>query len=332
MKRSMAITFTLIILSNLMSFAQKANPEYSKLIQNAWKLGEEKDFVSSSKHYEQAFKLHENIPLSDRYNASCVYALLGNNDMAFHHLFAITNDLKWDDYNHLIHDADLKKIHSDKRWEQLKSLVIGNKKQTEAHFDKDLVAVLDKIYFDDQSTRNQIRSMEKKYGRGSEKMDDFWKTILKKDSINLTKVSKILDERGWPDKKLIGKRGTSTLFLVIQHANQEAQEKYLPLIEKAAAAHNLPKRQYAMFYDRLLLRRGERQIYGTQLAMNNQRKTPYVLPLEDPLNVDNRRAEMGLNTMQENLNRWNLIWDAKAYLKELPAIETKEKQLNSKKK
>jgi hypothetical protein len=42
--------------------------------------------------------------------------------------------------------------------------------------------------------------------------------------------------------------------------------------------------------------------------------------------------EMGLNTMQENLNRWNLIWDAKAYLKALPAIEAKEKQLNSNKK
>ena len=332
MKHTMVITFTLIILSNMMSFAQKANPAYSNLIQKAWKLSAEKDFINSSKHYEQAFKLQKNVPLNDRYNASCVYALSGNNDMAFHHLFMITNDLKWDDYNHLIHDADLKKIHSDKRWEQLKSLVMSNKKQTEAHFDKDLVAILDKIYFDDQSTRNQIRSMEKKYGRGSKKMDDFWKTILKKDSINLIKVSKILDERGWPDKKLIGKRGTSTLFLVIQHANQEAQEKYLPLIEKAAAAHNLPKRQYAMFYDRLVLRRGERQIYGTQLAMSNQSKTPYVLPLKDPLNVDKRRLEMGLNTMQENLNRWNLIWDAKAYLKELPAIEAKEKQLNSNKK
>ena len=86
-----------------------------------------------------------------------------------------------------------------------------------------------------------------------------------------------------------------------------------------------------MFYDRLLLRRCERQIYGTQLAMNNESKTPYVLPLEDPTNVDMRRAQMGLNTMQENLNRWNLIWDVETYIKKLPAIEAKEKELNSKK-
>ena len=331
MKRTTLITFALIIFSNMISVSQNASSEYSNLIRDGWKLCLEKDFSSSAKLYEAAFKLNKNVPLSDRYNASCIYALAGNKDSAFHHLFIIANDLKWDDYNHLINDSDLKVLHTEKRWEELKSLVMQNKEQTEAHFDKNLVAVLDKIYFDDQSTRNQIRAMEEKYGRNSEEMDAFWQTILKNDSINLIKVSKILDERGWPSKKLIGKRGTSTLFLVIQHASQEAQEKYLPLIEKAVADNNLPKRQYAMFYDRLLLRRGKRQVYGTQLAINNESKIPYVLPLEDPINVDIRRAKMGLNTMQENLNRWNLTWDARAYLKNLPAIEAKEKELNSKK-
>lgn len=331
MKLKTLITFTLIIFSIMISVSQNASSEYSNLIRDGWKLCLEKDFASSAKLYEAAFKLKKNVPLSDRYNASCIYALAGNKDSAFHHLFIIANDLKWDDYNHLINDSDLKVLHTEQRWEELKSLVMQNKEQTEAQFDKDLVAVLDKIYFDDQSTRNQIRAMEEKYGRNSEEMDVFWQTILKKDSINLIKVSKILDERGWPSKKLIGKRGTSTLFLVIQHASQEAQEKYLPLIEKAVTDNNLPKRQYAMFYDRLVLRRGQRQVYGTQLAINNESKIPYVLPLEDPVNVDIRRAKMGLNTMQENLNRWNLTWDARVYLKNLPAIEAKEKELNSKK-
>ncbi len=86
-----------------------------------------------------------------------------------------------------------------------------------------------------------------------------------------------------------------------------------------------------MFYDRLLLRRGQRQIYGTQLARSSKSNKPYVLPLEDPLNVDKRRLEMGLNSMQENLNRWNLIWDAKAYLQELPQIEARERELQKQK-
>ena len=85
-----------------------------------------------------------------------------------------------------------------------------------------------------------------------------------------------------------------------------------------------------MFYDRLLLRRGERQIYGTQLAMDKSRKLPYVLPLESPIKVDERRAKMGLNSMQENLNRWNMKWDVVEYLKILPSLEAREKELNSK--
>lgn len=332
MKRTLKISLAFVIFSLTSSFSQNTNLEYSNLIRDGWKLCLDKSYVESAKLYEKAFKLNSKAPLSDRYNASCIYALSGNRDKAFHHLFIAANELKWDNYNHLINDNDLNILHSDERWQKLQAIVLQNKEEVEKHLDKKLVAVLDKIYFDDQSTRNQIRSMEEKYGRNSREMDDFWKTILKNDSINLVKVSNILDNRGWPSKKLIGKRGTTTLFLVLQHANQETQEKYLSLIEKAVADNNLPKRQYAIFYDRLLLRRGRRQIYGTQLAINDVSKKPYVLPLEDPVNVDIRREKMGLNTMQENLNRWNLIWDVKAYLKELPAIEAKEKQLNSKKK
>lgn len=306
--------------------------EYSRLIGEGWKLCLTKDFTSSTKLYEKAFELNSNVPLSDRYNVSCIYALANNKDMAFHHLFIVANELKWTDYNHLINNSDLNTLHTDNRWEELSNLIIKNKNEEEAGFDQQLVAVLDQIYFDDQSTRNTIRGTEEEYGRESKEMDSLWQDILKRDSINLIKVNTILKSHGWPDKKLIGERGTTTLFLVIQHADQNTQEKYLPMIKKAMAANNLPKSQYAMFYDRLVLRRGEKQLYGTQLAMSKEHKTPYVLPLENPENVDQRRAQMGLNTMQENFNRWNLTWDVTEYIKALPALEAKEQELNSKNK
>ena len=205
-----------------------------------------------------------------------------------------------------------------------------NKLKIEKNYDKELVTILDKIYFDDQSTRSQIRSNEEKYGRNSKEMRVFWKSILKKDSINLIKVSKILDTQGWPSKKRIGTRGTSTIFLVIQHGNQKVKLKYLSMIQEALKKNWLPKKQYAMFYDRLLLGQGKRQVYGTQLAMSKESKKPYVLPLDNARNIDKIRAEMGLNTMQENLNRWDLTWNVEAYLKILPKLEAKERALNQK--
>lgn len=332
MKRTHTIIITITMILFFKGYSQNTPSEYSQLIREGWKLCLAKDFKASSKLYEKAFKLKKNVSLGNRYNASCIHALAGNTDIAFKQLFIVASELKWDDYNHLIHDSDLNILHTDKRWETLKRIVKQNKEAVNAHLDKKLVAVLDEIYYDDQSTRNEIRSKEEKYGRGSKEMNAFWQTILKKDSINLIKVTKILNEHGWPDKEQIGKRGTSTLFLVIQHANQDTQEKYLPIIEKAVTDNNLPKNQYAMFYDRLMLRRGEKQVYGTQLAMDNSSKKPYVLPLKDPKRVDERRAKMGLNSMQDNLNRWDLTWDVGAYIKALPAIEARERKLSQKNK
>ena len=328
--KKLLIICVISLLSMANTQAQTSTKSYSELIRAGWKLCLEKKFVASAKIYEQAFKINPNAPLNDRYNAACIYALANNANGAFKHLFVAANTLNWYDINHLKNDTDLTSIRTDKRWNRLIATMQQTKFNIEKHYDKKLMAVLDKIYFDDQSTRSQIRSKEEKYGRDSKEMRAFWQTILQKDSINLIKVSKILDTQGWPSKKKIGTRGASTLFLVIQHANQDTKLKYLPMINKAVEKDELPKRQYAMFYDRMLLGQGKRQVYGTQLAMSKESKRPYVLPLEDVHNVDKRRAKMGLNTMQENLNRWNLTWDVKAYLKALPALEAKEKALNKK--
>jgi hypothetical protein len=322
--------FVALSVSNLS--AQTNTKSYSELIRAGWKLCLEKDFINSAKIYEQAFKVNPKASLNDRYNAACINSLANNNDSAYKHLFVAANELKWYDIDHLNNDGDLINIRKDIRWNQLISMMQKNKQEIEKQYDKKLVAQLDKIYFDDQSTRSQIRPKEEKYGRDSKEMRAFWQVILRNDSINLVKVSNILDTRGWPSKDRIGTRGTSTLFFVIQHADLNAQIKYLPMITKAVKNNNLPKRQYAMFFDRLTLRQGKRQVYGTQLASNKESKGLYVLPLEDARNVDKRRAEMGLNSMQENLNRWNLTWDVIAYLKALPKIEAREKALNEKNK
>jgi len=327
-KHILIVAFAVFSFINLN--AQTHKKSYSELIRAGWKLCLDKNYETSAKVYEQAFEVNSNAPLNDRYNAACINSLANNISAAYKHLFIVVNDLNWHDINHLENDTDLINIRNDKRWQELISVMKKNKLEEEKYFDKDLVATLDKIYFDDQSTRNQIRSKEEKYGRDSKEMRAFWQTILKNDSINLLKISAILDTQGWPSKERIGTQGTSTLFLVIQHADLKAQTKYLPMINKAVASGNLPKRQYAMFYDRLVLRQGKRQVYGTQLATHKERKDPYVLPLEDAENVDKRRAEMGLNSMQENLNRWNLTWDVEAYLKTLPEIEAIEKTINEK--
>jgi hypothetical protein len=76
----------------------------------------------------------------------------------------------------------------------------------------------------------------------------------------------------------------------------------------------------------LPLRQGRRQIYGTQLAFDEATGESYLEPLEDPDNVDKRRAEAGLEPLQDYLSGVGMRWDPEEYKKKLPAIEAKYKQ------
>ncbi len=308
--------------------SQKTLPSYSELIRQGWKLCLNKEYTTAAKYYEEALNLQKNAPLRDRYNAVCINALANNKDAAYRHLFVVVNDLKWYDTKHLKNDTDLINLRDDPRWMEVLNIMAQNKQKIEQNFDPTMVGLLDSIYFDDQQSRSQIRSMEEQYGRGSKEMDEFWKSILRKDSINLIKVSRILDSQGWPSKEKIGERGASTLFLVVQHANLATQQKYLNLVTQAMQKGDLSKKQYAMFYDRLALRTGKKQMYGTQLAMDKDSNKPYILPLEDPRHVDKRRKAMGLNSMQDNLNRWDITWDVDAYIQLLPSLVAKERELD----
>jgi hypothetical protein len=82
----------------------------------------------------------------------------------------------------------------------------------------------------------------------------------------------------------------------------------------------------ALLEDRINLGNGKRQIYGSQIGTNPETKLNYVLPLEDPDNVDKRRAEVGLEPLADYVIYWKIIWNVKQYKKDLPILEAKEKQ------
>ena len=86
------IYIVLLLFNFTVSFGQNIEQDYSELMREGWKLCLDKDFEKSAELYEKAFKLNKNVPLSHRYNASCIFALAGNKDRAFHHLFITAVD------------------------------------------------------------------------------------------------------------------------------------------------------------------------------------------------------------------------------------------------
>jgi len=317
-------TFILAVTS---AFSQDIPQEYFNLIKKADSLYTAKDFRNSANKYSEAFKAIGWKGLaSDRYNAACSWALAGVPDSAFFQLDRIAAKMNYINYGHITTDTDLNSLQKDKRWKPLLERVKQNKEKAEANLNKPLVATLDSIYVEDQKYRQQIDGIEKKYGWESKEMKDHWKIIQEKDSINLIKVKSILDKYGWLGDDVIGGQGNSTLFLVIQHSDQVTQEKYLPMMQEAVKHGKAQGSSLALLEDRVALGQGKRQIYGSQIGRDPKTQIYYVSPLEDPDNVDKRRASVGLGPLADYVSHWQIKWDVEHYKKDLPKLEEKTKQ------
>jgi len=169
----------------------------------------------------------------------------------------------------------------------------------------------------------QAEDVEKKYGRQSKELKDLWQKIGYYDSIDLIKVVNILDQYGWLGPDDVGPMGSQTIFLVIQHSDLAVQDKYLPMMREAVKNHKAQPSSLALLEDRVALRHGKKQIYGSQIA-SDPNGGYYISALEDPDNVDKRRAEVGLGPLSEYVSHWNIKWDVEEYKKQLPEIEKKK--------
>lgn len=129
------------------------------------------------------------------------------------------------------------------------------------------------------------------------------------DSLNLSAVEVIIAKYGWLSKQVIGERGNQTLFLVIQHADLSIQEKYLPIIKQSIARGESNPIHGAMLEDRILMRQGKKQIYGSQVIFNDKGE-PVFYPIEDEKNVNQRRTSIGMETIEEYAKHFGINYQA----------------------
>lgn len=190
----------------------------------------------------------------------------------------------------------------------------------QSKFNDTLVIQLGLIAIDDQTYRAQLETVQSKYGGKSKEMDDLWKIIKEKDSVNLIKVKAIIDKYGWLGPDVIGDEGNAALFLVIQHSDIVSQEKYLPVMRDAVNNGKAKATSLALLEDRVALRQGKNQIYGSQVVWDMKTNEYYLMPLEDPENVDKKRSLIGLPPLAVYLSNWQMKWDIQQYKKDLPKI------------
>jgi hypothetical protein len=161
---------------------------------------------------------------------------------------------------------------------------------------------------DDQKHRQEMMDlMDRVAGSDSEKMAKKWKQAVERqndlDGKNRQRLDEIVKQHGWPKKSVFGEEASGVAFLIVQHAELDYQKKYLPLIKDAVAQKEARRADLAMLEDRILTREGKKQVYGTQLRLNQTTQRMELYPIEDEANVDSRRAGVGLEPLAEYLKR-----------------------------
>ena len=157
-------------------------------------------------------------------------------------------------------------------------------------YDLPLQQALDSILELDQKYRAQMHSGD---------WND-WGKQMAIDSSNIRFIDSLMAVQGYPGKTLVGEPANKAAWYVIQHSNRIDQ--FLPQIQAAAEAGELPYRLYAMMLDRSLMQQDKPQLYGTQgmsFFMGTPGEVSLIWPIEDAANVDARRLEAGFEQTLE---------------------------------
>ena len=118
------------------------------------------------------------------------------------------------------------------------------------------------------------------------------------DEAHNSRIKRIVAEHGFPTESLVGREAMSAFWLLIQH-----QDYDLKLQEEALKKCDFIPNERALLTDRVLINKGEKQVYGTQTRRIPTGFEPF--PIEDEAHVDKRRESVGLGTLKEYLEERN---------------------------
>lgn len=119
------------------------------------------------------------------------------------------------------------------------------------------------------------------------------------------RITRIVEEFGWPDEGRVGREGTRTAWIMAYHLIDQPrfQRWILPRLWSAAAEERLEAWKAAMVEDRIRASEGLGQKYGTQFGWDASGQLSPDPAVEDPGFVDQLRAEIGLPPLAEEIGR-----------------------------
>lgn len=119
---------------------------------------------------------------------------------------------------------------------------------------------------------------------------------------NAKRLNEIVEQHGWPGKSVVGEEASQAAWLILQHAiaHPALQRKCFPLLVAQVEAGEISLKDMAMTEDRIRCFEGRPQRFGTQFDWDEQKQMS-PLPMDDEKLVEQRRKQIGLAPMSEEI-------------------------------
>jgi hypothetical protein len=133
---------------------------------------------------------------------------------------------------------------------------------------------------------------------------DEWKTVGDADKILLKTLFK---DNGFLGYKEVGEQSSHNFLQMVQRMDADStfQQEVLVEMKKHIAKINASPIEFAYLTDRVNLNQAKPQVYGTQLKINEKGTSYEPKMVIDPKNLNKRRAEIGLGTIEEAISIMN---------------------------
>jgi hypothetical protein len=127
---------------------------------------------------------------------------------------------------------------------------------------------------------------------------DEWKTVGDSNKILLKTLFK---ENGFLGYSEVGEQSSHNFLQMVQRMDADSifQQEVLVVMKKQIEKINASPIEFAYLTDRVNLNQGKPQVYGTQLKINEKGTSYEPKMVIDPENLNKRRAEIGLGTIEE---------------------------------
>lgn len=184
--------------------------------------------------------------------------------------------------------------------EEAKSLAARTEAGSEARPDKKLREELlklaeksDRILHEATAEKASEEVLEKRMGEAMKE--------------NGERLCRILKETGWPTASRVGRDGAAAAVSLLKNSEPfRLQMELLPVAAAAVKGGEMTTEDFASLIDRLRVRAGLRQLFGTQVSVSRGFLVLY--PIEAEAQVEARRKQYGLPPLAEYLRRLELLY------------------------